>query len=141
MHHEYLVPIGLLTLRIWLGGILMIQAYDKLFKIGIQNVSQVIESKVSTFRLSPSIYKSFAALTSLLEFVGGLLILLGFLKTFAYSMVALDVVLVSMAFSLNTPMWDMRHVFPRFMALLILMFMPQMLDNFSLDYFIHLKSN
>ncbi len=139
MYNEYLIPIALLTMRLWLGGILIAQAYDKLFNIGIQNVSQVIEFKISAFKLSPSFYKAFAAITSLLEFIGGILLVLGFLSVFAYSAIALDIVLISLAFSLTTPMWDMRHVFPRFIILIVLMFAGTQQDWFSLDYFIHLK--
>ena len=134
MYQEYLIPIALLTMRIWLGSIFIIQASDKLFNIGIQNVSDAFEFKISHFALSPNVYRYFAGLTSIIELNAGILILFGLFKVVALAALALNILLLSIAFSLNTPMWDMRHFLPRFLILLIVMFTSNQNDWFSIDW-------
>jgi uncharacterized membrane protein YphA (DoxX/SURF4 family) len=137
MYEEYLIPFAILTMRLWLGSTLLIQASDKLFSIGIQNVSNALEFKISKIHLSPKFYLFFAGLTSWLEFAGGILLILGLFKVLAFSLLCLNMLLVSLAFSLNGPMWDMRHFFPRFIILILLMFVSMHNDWFSLDQLIN----
>ncbi len=137
MQEEYLISIAILTMRIWLGATLLIQASDKLFSIGIQNVSAAFEFKISTFRLPHNFYRFLAGFTSFIEFTGGILLILGLFKTIAFSALCVDMLLVSLALSLNKPMWDMGHFFPRFIILLILMLVSMNNDRFSLDWLIN----
>jgi uncharacterized membrane protein YphA (DoxX/SURF4 family) len=137
MYEEYLIPIALITMRVWLGTTLFLQASDKLFKIGIHNVSKAVEFKISKIPLSSKFYLFFAGFTSCLEFAGGILLVLGLFKVLAFSMLCLNMLLVSAAFSLNSPMWDMRHFFPRFIVLILLMFVSSQNDWFSLDWYIN----
>lgn len=137
MYEEYLIPFALLTMRLWLGTTLIIQASDKIFNIGIKNISDVLEFKISHFRLSQRFYTFFAGLTSYLEFIGGILLVTGFIKPFAFALLAINMLLVSIAFSLNSPMWDMRHFFPRFLILIILMLTSMHNDWFSIDWLLN----
>ena len=137
MYDEYLIPIAILTMRIWLGSTFIIQASDKLFNIGIQNVSDAFEFKISHFALSANFYRFFAGLTSVIELIAGILILFGLFKVFALSALAVNILLLSIAFSLNTPMWDMRHFLPRFLILIILMFTSNQNDWFSIDWLLN----
>ena len=136
MYEELLIPFALLLMRLWLGMTLLMQAGDKLFSIGIHNVSEALEFKISRIKLSPSFYIFFTGLTSCLEFAGGILLILGLFKVFAFAMIGVNMLLVSLAFSLNSPMWDMRHFFPRFLILLLLMFLSHGNDWYSIDWII-----
>lgn len=140
MSEAYLIPIAILTMRLWLGATLLIQASDKIFSIGIRNVSDALEFKISKIHLSQGFYMFFIGLTSFLEFIGSILLIAGFLKVFALIGLALNMLLVSIAFSLNGAMWDMRHFFPRFIVLIILMLLSTQSDWFSIDWILN-KTN
>lgn len=134
-----LLPSAILLMRLWLGFTLFVQAYDKIFNIGIPEVSRVVELKVTNRQIPNSLSIFFVAMSSWIEFVCGILLVFGFMKIAAFMLIGVNMLMVSAAFSLNAPMWDMRHFFPRFLILIILMCVSFNNDWFSIDWLIQTK--
>lgn len=122
--------------RIFAGVIFLTQGYDKLFNVKINGVVDyfMIESKD---RAVPKILLKFmAGFSSIIEFAGGLFLILGLLKNETLTLFGLDLIFVAIAFSYMNPVWDMKHVYPRLILVLLLFVMPNNWCRFSLDYLI-----
>lgn len=126
-----------LIIRIILGVLLFSQGYDKIFKVKISGVIQTFEHpmefKIPHFFLVLSSY-----FTSYIEFLGGLLLIVGLAKDIVLPLIGLDFILVAVAFSIIKPMWDMQFYFPRLILLLILLILPESHDPYSLDHILNL---
>lgn len=136
---DYKLQIAETMLRIFAGIIFFFQGYDKLFKIKIPGVIDAFMKDAYRRHISRSVVAMLAYYTSIVEFVGGALLVVGLFT--GYSLIALgtDLILVGFAFSFIEPMWDMKHVFPRFILVIMLMVLPLEHDKFSLDYLFNLK--
>ncbi|MGZ3932212.1 MAG: hypothetical protein ACXVP0_12855, partial [Bacteroidia bacterium] len=66
-------------------------------------------------------------------------LLLGFLTNYMLYALGLDLLLVGIAFSYMEPMWDMRHVFPRFILVIVLLLLPDEYRQFTIDHILNLK--
>ncbi len=119
-------------LRVFLGFLFLFQGYDKLFRLGIQNVYNTVESKLFE-RLPKSIAISGLYLSSFVEFLGGLLLVVGLFKNIALYMIGLDLLIVSISFGILNPMWDMKFVWPRLILVSALLLMPDAWDQYSAD--------
>jgi putative oxidoreductase len=123
-------------LRVILGILFFFQGYDKIFRVKISGVIEFFHLEMQRHKV-PSVVLIFAAyFTSMVEFVGGGLLILGIFKSWAYYLLGLDLILVCGAFSMMKPMWDMNMVFPRLVILAILLYLPASWDLFSLDLWI-----
>jgi uncharacterized membrane protein YphA (DoxX/SURF4 family) len=120
-------------LRVILGLLFFFQGYDKVFRIGIAGVTEFFREESEHRRIPVWILRSSAFLTSYIELIGGALLMIGFLKTYALYMLGFDLILVCGAFSLLKPMWDMQLVFPRLVLLTALLYLPSELDVISVD--------
>lgn len=117
--------------RVVLGVLFVAQAYDKIFGLGL---SQVTDSFAQPLRRLPrSLVSVGVILNSYIELIAGVLLVVGLLTTPALYLLAFDMVLVSIGFSIIKPMWDMQHFFPRFLLLLILLFLPASYNSISAD--------
>lgn len=129
--------IGVLFLRLLLGVILIMQGYGKIFTYGIENVYQqfFLPYAESTF-LSEPILIFAAYFTSYVEFIGGILLIIGFARIIAYILIALVILIVSYGHGLMQPIWDLHHVFVRGAFLFALFIIPLAKDKLSLDFLI-----
>lgn len=119
--------------RIFCGIIFLFQGYDKLFNVKIGGLMEVLEME-SKKRQVPKVLLGFMAVfTSIVEFAGGLLLIVGLFKNVVLSLFGLDLIFVAVAFSYMNPVWDMKHVYPRLILVLILFVMPNDWNYFSLD--------
>ncbi len=119
--------------RIFCGVIFLFQGYDKLFNVKINGLIEIfaLESKK---RQVPKFLLGFMAVyTSIIEFTGGILLILGLFKNIVLTLFGLDLIFVAIAFSYMNPVWDMKHVYPRLMLVLTLFVMPNDWNYFSLD--------
>lgn len=61
------------------------------------------------------------------------MLIIGFVKYYALYLLGIDLLMVAIAFSFIEQMWDLRHVFPRFILLLIALILPSEWDVISID--------
>jgi putative oxidoreductase len=119
--------------RIFLGLLFFFQGYDAVFNVKIKNVIQAYEDAFASKGIPRFLTVGGAWFTSSVEFIGGLLLILGLFQYYVLSLLGLDLILASIAFGISTPMWDTRHVFPRLLLLLLLLIIPTSWNAISLD--------
>lgn len=130
---EYNYKIAVLIARVFLGVLFFIQGYDKVFKIGLKEVVRTFKAELGSSKIPGFIVVASAYYTSYIELLGGLLLILGFMQSYALYALGLDLIMVAVAMSIINPLWKMDFVFPRLVLLLFLLFMSHASDLFALD--------
>ena len=136
---EYKLYVAESLIRIFAGILFFFQGYDKLFKIKMPGVIDTFMGDAYKHHVSRPLVSLVAYYTTLAELVGGLILIFGIFTNYALYALGLDLILVCFAFSFIEPMWDMKHVFPRFILIILLLILPLENDKLSLDYLINLK--
>ncbi|MBN8701600.1 MAG: DoxX family protein [Bacteroidetes bacterium] len=121
------------VLRVILGILFFFQGYDKIFKIKISGVVDFYKYELGTIRMPNWVLALSAYYTSYIELIGGILLIVGFFKSWALYLLGIDLILVTAAFSMIKPMWDMQLLFPRLIILSILLYLPANWDLLSID--------
>ena len=126
--------VALLTLRLILGFIFLMQGYGKVFTMGVENVYQA-DFFLGTFvnLLPNTIIHATAYFTSYVELIGGLLLVVGLLRDYALYALAVVLVIVTFGHGLATPIWDLSHVIFRMIPLVAILLLPKEWDAFSID--------
>lgn len=124
-----------LLIRLFAGIVFMFQGYDKLFRIKIPGVIDAFKVESENARIPGPLLSGLAYYTSYVEFFGGLALVLGFFTTYALYALSLDLLFVTIAFSYLEPMWDMKHVFPRLVLVVVLLLLPESIRQISIDCF------
>ncbi len=110
----------------WLLAILFFfQAYDRMFRIGLKEASNIIYYQNTEQKLPLWIVQTGTYLTAYLEFISGILLFLGLFRDIALYILCIDMIIAAAGFSYLKPMWDMKHFFPRFILLCIQLFLPE----------------
>ncbi len=125
--------------RVFLGLLFFFQGYDAVYKVKIKNVIQTYES---TFMIKgiPKWLTTIASwFTSCSALIGGLFLIFGLFEYITLYVLALNLIIASIGFGINTPMWDMRFVFPRLLLVLFLLLVPQSWNVWSIDYLLLIK--
>jgi len=135
----YKYQVAELLLRLMAGFLFFFQGYDKLFRIKIPGVVQTFSQDAQRMRVPGFLLGAMASVTSIIEFVGGAMLILGIFSNYALYFLGFDLVVVSLAFSLTQPMWDMKHVFPRFALVITLLLLPQPCAPLSLGYLLNMQ--
>lgn len=121
-------------LRVILGILFFFQGFDKIFNIKMSGVISFFKQETKDKNI-PSVFLSLSAyLSSYIEFLGGLLLIIGLFKTWALYILGIDLIMVCVAFSFLKPMWDMNLVFPRIILLVMSLYIPIDWDILSIDY-------
>lgn len=128
--------IAVLIVRIFLGLLFFFQGYDAVFKVKIKNVINTMDSNFAGAGIPRSLTVIGSWFTSIVQLVGGFLLVFGLFKYYALYFLGLDLIVASIAFGIATPVWDMRHVFPRMALLIFLLLVPTEWDCCSLDLFL-----
>ncbi len=128
--------IAVLIVRIFLGLLFLFQGYDAVFKVKIKNVINTMDSNFAGTGIPRSLTVIGSWFTSIVQLVGGFLLVFGLFKYYALYLLGLDLIVASIAFGIATPVWDMRHVFPRMALLIFLLLVPTEWDCYSLDLFL-----
>ena len=123
--------------RIFLGILFFFQGYDKLFVIKINEVVNSFLQDAERRHIPLPLVAFISYLTSIIELLGGLMLIVGFYSNYAEVLLGFDLLLICLAFSMMKAMWDLRHVFPRLLLLVILFILPPHTHFFSLDFLIH----
>lgn len=128
--------IAVLTIRLLLGFIFLMQGFGKVFKFGVENVYNNFFATESYEILPSFLTYATAYYTSYVELIGGLLLVIGFKRDYALYALASVLVIVTFGHGLAEPIWDLSHVMYRAMLLVTLLILPQEWDRFSVDFFI-----
>ena len=123
-----------LLLRVILGILFFFQGFDKIFNIKMSGVISFFKQETKDKNI-PSVFLSLSAyLSSYIELLGGLFLIIGLFKTWALYFLGIDLIMVCIAFSFLKPMWDMNLVFPRIILLVMSLYIPVEWDILSIDY-------
>ena len=121
--------------RVFLGLLFFFQGYDKVLRVKINGVIQTFEHPLIRNHIPRWMLVASAYFTSYVELICGFMLILGFVKYYSLYLLGIDLLMVSVAFSIMEPMWNLRHVFPRMLLLLIVLIMPSEWDVISIDSF------
>ncbi len=119
--------------RIFLGLLFFFQGYDAVINIKIKNVITTYEPTFENKGVPKFITICGVWYTSYSELIGGCLLTLGLFEYCALYLLGINLLVASVAFSINSPMWDMRFVFPRLVLLLFLLLVPRSWNVWTLD--------
>src|SRR5262249_16585635 len=129
-----LLPMATLLVRVVLGILFFMQAYDKIFRIGMPAVIDAASTPDMERIIGKNILKAAVRLSSWIELVTGALLIIGFQRKAAMFLLSLEMVGAGIFFSLLKPMWDMQFYFPRLAMLVYLMIIPLGWDVYCLDW-------
>jgi putative oxidoreductase len=125
--------IGMLLLRMTGGMLFFFQGYDKVYKVGVKQVVETFNDPFQKTPLPQFMLKPMVLVSSYLEMICGLLLVLGLFRDVALYLLAADLAAVALMFSAMKAMWDMQFFFPRFIMVLLLLLLPSGTDRFCLD--------
>ena len=126
--------VSVLITRLILGFIFLFQGYGKIFNIGVENL-YAMDFFQGTFKdiLPDFIIRITAYYTSYIELLGGFLLIIGYKTNYALYALASVIIIVTIGHGLAEPIWDLSHVFPRTILLILLLILPRDWDTFSVD--------
>jgi len=126
--------IAVLTIRLVLGFIFLMQGYGKVFKFGVGNVYKNFFQASYSDILPDFLLQATAYYTSYIELIGGFLLVIGLARDYALYALASVLVIVTFGHGLSEPIWDLSHVMYRLILLIALLLLPKAWDRFSVDY-------
>lgn len=130
LHFEQFLPF---MVRFILGSLFFFQAYDKLFRIGMKNTYNSIYPACRERNLPDWVVKVSVGCSTYIELIGGILLILGLFKPLTIMLLGVNLMMVTVAFSFLKGLWNMEHVFPRVVLLIVLYFIPLEWDAWTLD--------
>ncbi len=131
---EYKLQITETLIRVFTGILFLFQGYDKIFNVKINGVIATFLEEAEHHHIHKPWVTIVAYYTSVVEFFGGILLIVGLFTNYSLILLGIDMVLVAFAFSVMNPVWDLRHVFPRLMLLVTLLLLPNEWNKISLDF-------
>ena len=140
MQHYQLYTFEFL-IRVFTGIIFLFQGYDKLFSVKLKQVVDTFDDEAEKKHIPKTLVIISSYYSSIVEFTGGLFLLLGIFKPIVLTLLGIDLLMVAVAFSSLEAMWDMKHVFPRFVLVSIMMILPPHWEFFSLSKLLHYQFN
>ena len=118
---EINLSIAEVFVRCFLGILFTFQGYDKLFVVRIKNVVNAFHNEADRKHIPEFLLVFTSYFTSITEFAGGILLITGLFHQFVPIVLAINLLVVAFAFSFLRPMWDMQHVFPRVILLILIL--------------------
>jgi putative oxidoreductase len=134
--NQYNQHAAVLLTRIFLGLLFFFQGYDAVFRIKLKNVIETYKYDFSAKGIPIAFTVLGVWFTSVVELVGGLFMMAGLLEYYTLYLLGLNLIVASVAFGINTPLWDTRHVFPRLALIIFLLCVPRSWDTLTLDHFL-----
>jgi uncharacterized membrane protein YphA (DoxX/SURF4 family) len=120
--------------RLFLGFLFFLQGYDKVFRMGVKQVIETVHNPLSAKGI-PRFFSTLGAYyTSYIELICGAFLIIGFAKYYCLYLLGFDLLFVAIAFGIVEPVWDMKHIFPRFALLMFLLIIPSQWDVISVDH-------
>ncbi len=133
LHHE---AIGVFIARVFLGLLFFFQGYDAVFNVKIKNVIDTFQNSFANKGIPRFMTVIGSWFTSYVELIGGVFLILGLFEYYTLILLGINLIVVSVAFGITTPMWDTRHVYPRLILTVFLLIIPHSTNLLSLDYFL-----
>ena len=130
-HNKY--ELFSLVIRIFTGLLFLFQGYDKLFKVGLKGCFETFYNDSYKLKMPNFLLWIVVIYTTFAEFFGGLFLMFGFLYSYTLLVLGVDLIIVAVAFGILQPMWDTKHAFPRFLLIVLNMFVLIQFNKFSLD--------
>lgn len=128
--------IALLTLRLLLGFIFLMQGWGKVYSIGVENIYQSFFATDAYAGIPNPLLYATAYYTSYVELIAGALVLLGWQRDYALYALASVLVIVTFGHGYAEPIWNLSHVMYRSMLLIPLLLLPRGWDVYSLDFYL-----
>ena len=138
---KYHESLAILIARVFLGILFFFQGYDAVFRVKVSNVIQAYQSQFTSNRMPRLLIILGTYFTSYVELICGFLLIIGLFEFTSLFLLGTSLIVASIAFSVISPMWDMKFLFPRLLLLLFLMLMPITFDVFSVDSLIEFLRN
>ncbi|MFL5754093.1 MAG: DoxX family membrane protein, partial [Bacteroidia bacterium] len=124
---------GVFAARIFLGLLFLFQGYDAVFNIGMPRVVETYRNGFEGKHVPGFLVLCASWFTSLTELICGALLLFGLFEYCALYLLSLNLIIAAIGFGITGPMWDSKHVFPRLVLILVLLFVPEHWNLWSLD--------
>ena len=124
---------AVLFARALLGTIFMMQGYGKIFTYTVSKVYDLFFRDFEKTFLPKWLIVTTAYYTSYVELICGFLLIIGLFKKCAAYLLAIDLFIVSFGHGLLEPIWDLQHVIPRAILLLITLLIPSQWDKWNAD--------
>ncbi len=131
--NQYHEIAAIFVARVFLGLLFFFQGYDAVFTVKIKHV---IETYENTFinKGIPKFLTVFAIwFTCCSELIGGFFLIIGLFENSALYLLSINLIIASIGFGINTPMWDTKFVFPRLILILFLLLIPESWNGWSFD--------
>ncbi|MCX8143969.1 MAG: DoxX family membrane protein [Bacteroidia bacterium] len=122
--------------RMLLAILFFFQAYDRIFRIGLKEATNIIYYQNSEQKFPLPIVQIGVYVTAYLELISSVLLFLGLFRNEALYALGIDMLIAAFGFSYIKPMWDMKYFFPRFILLCIQLFLPSSTAVFTLDNYL-----
>lgn len=129
--------IAVLTLRLLLGFIFLMQGYGKVFTYTVDNIYNMMFATEAYANFPNVLLLGTAYYTSYVELLAGVLLVLGLKRDYALYALASVLVIVTFGHGYAEPIWDLSHVMYRSSLLIALLLLPSQWDRFSIDYYIN----
>lgn len=129
-HHQ---EIAVFIVRVLLGILFFFQGYDAIFKLKISTVIITYQNSFANKGIPKFITACGAWFTSYSELIGGFMLIFGFYEYIALYLLGINLLVASFAFSVNTPMWDTKHMLFRLILLIFLLIVPISWHTYSID--------
>lgn len=130
---EYKLYAAELLIRSFVGILFLFQGYDKLFRVKMKGVIDTFMNDADRYHVPRPFVSAIAYYTSITEFAGGFLLILGLFTNLTIFALSVDLLMVCFAFSFIEPMWDLKYMFPRLILLVLLLVLPENSNYFSFD--------
>lgn len=120
----------------WLLAILFFfQAYDRIFRIGLKETTNIIYYQNTEQKFPYVLVQIGVFINSFAELIAAVLLFFGLFRNVALYILCIDMLLAAFGFSYLKPMWDMKHFFPRFVLLCIQLFLPSSTYVIALEHY------
>ncbi|HLP53609.1 MAG TPA: DoxX family membrane protein [Fluviicola sp.] len=120
--------------RVFLGFLFFFQGYDAVFRVGMSKAIASYEEGFRPMGVPRFFTVSAAWFTSLTELICGFLLVFGLFEYAALYLLGLNLLIAATGFGIVSPLWDMKHVFPRLVLLLFLLLLPVTWNTWTLDH-------
>ncbi len=128
------LSIAQLLVRLMTGLLFFFQGYDKVFRLGLQEVMRTVSPSYRERNLPEPIVRFLVFFTSYVELFGGAFLIVGLFQPVVIPLMGADLIIAAAGMSMVNPMWDTRHVMTRFLLIIALLLFDPINDIFSLDY-------
>ena len=129
--------VAILTMRLLLGFIFLMQGYGKIFTFGVDGVFNNFFNTEQYAMFPVFVLKFTAYYTSYIELIAGFLLVIGLQRDYALYALASVLVIVSFGHGVAEPIWDLSHVMYRTILLVPLLLLPTHWDIFSIDHILN----